>query len=56
LATSTCDAEPLLDIQVADLHLFSRNECLVKQGTHEELIDLGGRYAELCDLQAASYR
>ena len=29
---------------------------MVEQGTHEELMDLVGRYAELFDLQAASYR
>jgi ATP-binding cassette, subfamily B, bacterial len=27
---------------------------LVEQGTHDELMALGGRYAELFDLQAAS--
>jgi ATP-binding cassette subfamily B protein len=29
---------------------------LVEQGTHDELMLLGGRYASLFDLQAASYR
>ena len=29
---------------------------LVEQGTHDELRLLGGRYADLFDLQAASYR
>lgn len=29
---------------------------MVAAGTHEELMALGGRYTELFDLQAASYR
>ncbi len=29
---------------------------LVEQGTHDELMLQGGRYADLFDLQAASYR
>jgi ATP-binding cassette subfamily B protein len=41
---------------MADRILFLENGRLVAQGTHEELMDLGGRYAELFDLQAASYR
>ena len=36
--------------------LVLENGRLVEQGTHEELMELGGRYAELFDLQAASYR
>ena len=43
-------------VRMADRILFLENGRLVEQGTHEELMTLGGRYAELFDLQAASYR
>jgi ATP-binding cassette, subfamily B, bacterial len=43
-------------VRMADRILFLENGLLVEQGTHEELMALGGRYAELFDLQAASYR
>jgi ATP-binding cassette, subfamily B, bacterial len=43
-------------VRMADRILFLENGRLVEQGMHEELMDLGGRYAELFDLQAASYR
>jgi len=36
--------------------LFLEDGRLVEQGTHEELMLEGGRYAELFDVQAASYR
>ena len=43
-------------VRMADRILFLENGQLVEQGTHEELMLQGGRYAELFDLQAASYR
>jgi ATP-binding cassette subfamily B protein len=43
-------------VRMADRILFLENGRLVEQGTHEELMELVGRYAELFDLQAASYR
>ena len=43
-------------VRMADRILFLENGRLVEQGTHEELMDLGGQYAELFELQAASYR
>ncbi len=43
-------------VRMADHILFLEYGGLVEEGSHEELIDLGGRYAELFDLQAAGYR
>jgi len=39
----------------ADRILVLENAKLIEQGTHEELMDLNGRYAELFNLQAESY-
>jgi ATP-binding cassette subfamily B protein len=43
-------------VRMADRILFLEDGRLVEQGTHDELMLQGGRYADLFDLQAASYR
>jgi ATP-binding cassette, subfamily B, bacterial len=43
-------------VRRADRILVFEQGRLIEQGTHEELVALGGRYAELFNLQAASYR
>jgi ATP-binding cassette subfamily B protein len=41
---------------MADRILVLENGRLIEQGTHEALMLHAGRYAELFELQAASYR
>lgn len=43
-------------VRMADRILVLRGGELVDQGTHEELLERGGLYAELFSLQAAGYR
>jgi ATP-binding cassette subfamily B protein len=43
-------------VRQADRILVFEEGRLIESGTHEELLKLGGRYAELFNLQAASYR
>ena len=43
-------------VRLADRIMVLEEGGLIEQGTHEELLALGGRYAELFNLQAASYR
>jgi ATP-binding cassette, subfamily B, bacterial len=43
-------------IRLADRILVLENGLLIEHGTHQELLALNGRYAELFNLQAASYR
>jgi ATP-binding cassette subfamily B protein len=43
-------------VRMADRILVLADGKLVEQGTHRQLVALGGRYAELFELQAAGYR
>jgi ATP-binding cassette subfamily B protein len=43
-------------VRMADHILVLNNGIIQEQGTHEQLLALGGRYAELFELQAAGYR
>ncbi|HEX8694482.1 MAG TPA: ABC transporter ATP-binding protein [Longimicrobium sp.] len=43
-------------VRMADRILVLENGRVVEEGTHAELVALGGRYAELFSLQAAGYR
>ncbi|MEZ5782560.1 MAG: ABC transporter ATP-binding protein [Rhizobiaceae bacterium] len=43
-------------VRMADRILVLENGRMLESGSHAELVALGGRYAELFDLQAAGYR
>jgi ATP-binding cassette subfamily B protein len=43
-------------VRMADRILVLADGAIQEQGTHHQLVDLGGRYAELFELQAAGYR
>jgi ATP-binding cassette subfamily B protein len=43
-------------VRMADRILVLEHGRITEQGTHQELVALGGRYAELFELQAAGYR
>ena len=43
-------------VRMADRILVLADGELIEQGTHQQLVALGGRYAELFELQAAGYR
>jgi len=43
-------------VRMADRIVVLENGSIVEEGTHEKLTALGGRYAEMFELQSASYR
>jgi ATP-binding cassette subfamily B protein len=43
-------------VRMADRIIVLENGRIVEQGSHSELISLGGRYAAMFELQAANYR
>jgi len=43
-------------VRMADRILVLENGHIVEQGSHSDLVQLGGKYAELFELQAAGYR
>ena len=43
-------------VRMADRILVLKDGRIREQGTHEDLVELGGQYAELFELQAAGYR
>lgn len=43
-------------VRMADLILVVADGRVTESGSHDELVALGGLYAELFDLQAAAYR
>ena len=43
-------------VRMADRIIVLENGKIVEEGNHEQLTRLGGRYAEMFEMQAASYR
>jgi ATP-binding cassette subfamily B protein len=43
-------------VRMADRIVVLENGTIVEQGSHETLLGIGGRYAEMFELQAANYR
>ena len=43
-------------VRMADRIIVLRNGEIVEQGTHADLLETGGLYAELFQMQAAGYR
>lgn len=43
-------------VRMADRIVVLENGKIIEEGSHERLASLGGRYAEMFEMQAASYR
>ena len=54
--TSFVIAHRLSTIRDADLILVMKDGDIIEQGTHEELLAAGGRYAYLFDIQSKYYK
>lgn len=53
--TSVIIAHRLSTIRDSDLIIFLDNGEIAEMGTHEELMELGGRYAQMFRMQTGSY-
>ena len=43
-------------VRMADTIVVLQDGKIIEKGSHEELVELGGRYAELFEMQAKGYR
>jgi ATP-binding cassette subfamily B protein len=43
-------------VRMAERIIVLENGCIAEEGNHSQLVALGGRYAEMFELQASSYR
>ena len=43
-------------VRMADVIVYLESGHAVETGTHDELIEAGGKYAELFEMQASAYR
>jgi len=43
-------------VRMADRIMVLENGRIAEQGSHQQLVALGGRYAAMFEMQAASYR
>jgi ATP-binding cassette, subfamily B, bacterial len=43
-------------VRMAERIIVLENGAIIEEGNHNRLMELGGRYAEMFELQASSYR
>lgn len=46
----------LASTRFCDRIIYIGNNCIAEEGTHEELLNLGGKYSELFEIQSKYYR
>ena len=54
--TTVLISHRLSAVRSADRIFFLEKGCLIEQGTHDELLALGGGYSKLYQLQATQYQ